>query len=82
MDRRRVARELDALTNSAGSVVVGVLAEVAMLPVDAQNPVLVAQALASARVVADPESAAFAPAAFARMMARLDQLREGVDDDD
>jgi hypothetical protein len=81
MDRRTVTREMDFLTGGASCVVSGVLAEIAAIPVDAQDPVLVAQVLASARVVGDPESAAFAPAAFARLMTRLEGLREGLDDD-
>lgn len=80
MDRRRITREMDFLT-CTGGVVAGVFAEIGMIPVDAQDPVLVAEALAFARVIDDPESAMAAPAACARLMSRLDHLHEGVDDD-
>lgn len=83
MDRRRITREMDFLTGiGVGRVMCGVLAEIAAIPVTEQCPRLVAEALASARAVDDPENVAAAPAAFARLMARLDALREGVDDDD
>jgi hypothetical protein len=80
MDRRRM-REMTYLGTDSGRVVAAVLSEVAAIPVDRQCPRLVAEALASARVIDDPESAAFAPAVFARMMSRLDSLHEGIDDD-
>lgn len=69
---------LAALT--AGRVVAGVISEIGMIPSDTQDPVLVAQALASARVMDDPESRCGAPAVFARLMVLLDALHEGVDD--
>jgi hypothetical protein len=81
MDRRRIMREMTYLTTETGRVVAGVLQEIAAIPVDAQDPALVAQALASARILDDPESFIGAPAAFARLSARLDALREGIDDD-
>jgi hypothetical protein len=82
MDRRRIFRQLAYLTSDAGCVVAGVIDEIGRIPVDRQNPVLVAEALASARVVADPESAAVASAAFARLVSRLEALHEVSDDDD
>jgi hypothetical protein len=79
---RRIVRGMTYLMIEPGRVVAAVLSEIAAIRVDAQNPVLVAQALASARLLDDPESVVAAPAAFARMMARLDSLHEGIDDDD
>jgi hypothetical protein len=81
MDRRRIMREMTYLTAETGRVVAGVLQEIAAIPFDRQQPQLVAEALACARVVDDPESFSAAPAAFARLMAKLDALHEGVDDD-
>jgi len=82
MDRRGIAREFDALTTDAGvgRVVSSVLAEVAMIPVDSQQPSVVAEALASARVMDDPDSVMAAPAALARLSVRLEALHEGVDE--
>lgn len=83
MDRRRIMREMTYLTTEAGRVVAGVLQEIGGIPVDTQDPAMVAKALAPARILDDPESFVGAPAAFARLSDRLDALQErheGVDD--
>lgn len=81
MYRRRITRELDALTNDAGSVVAGVISEIGAIPFERQHPRLVAEVLACARVVDDPENHATAPRMFVRMMRLLDECHKGVDDD-
>ncbi len=78
MDRRRVERELAAATT--GNVVGAVLAEVAMIPADRQDPRLVAAALSLAQLVGDPESALVAPEAFSRLSVILDRLHEEAGD--
>jgi hypothetical protein len=81
MYRRRVTRELDALTSDAGSVVACVCSEIGAIPVERQRPPLVAEVLGLARVVGDPESASVAPRAFELMMRLLDECIKGVDGD-
>lgn len=66
----------------AGCVLAGVLKEIGMIPVDAQDPALVAQALAFAYLVDDPESVAVAPQAAGRMRDVLAELHEKAGDDD
>jgi hypothetical protein len=68
------------LTIEPGHVVAGVLSEVAAIPVDQQDPRLVARALASARIMDDPDCALAWPAAFGRMTVLLDAIHEGVDE--
>jgi hypothetical protein len=80
MDRRRIVRELDILTN-VGRVLAGVLEEVGRIPVERQRPELVAEALRCAALIDDPESFAAAPQAFSRLAAALDALHKGVDGD-
>lgn len=72
-------RELAYLSTDVGHVVAGVITEIGMIPVDAQDPALVAEALACARIMDDPESAIAAPAALARLTTKLDVLHEAVE---
>ncbi len=58
----------------AGRVLAGVLDEIGAIPASRQEPGLVADALAQARIIDDPESVTVAPAAFAQLMAVLDEL--------
>lgn len=81
MDRRRIVRELAYLPGGSGRVVAGVLSEIGAIPVAAQDPARVAETLACARIVDDPESALAAPQAFSVMRDLLDQLHKGADDD-
>lgn len=73
-------RELHFLATDSGHVVKSVIDEVAQISVDLQDPRLVARALASARVMDDPDCARAWPAAFARLMVLLDELHAGVDE--
>jgi hypothetical protein len=81
MDRLRLTRELDDLNGHSGRVVSGVLSEVGAIPVANQDPALVAQVLACARVIDDPESFSVAPQAFVRLARLLDACHEGVGGD-
>lgn len=71
-------REMKWLHVETGHVVAGVLAEIGMIPVDRQHPALNAIALASARLMDDPDNSRVWVEAFGRMSARLGAIHEGV----
>ena len=79
MDRRRIIRETDTFTN-VGRVLSGTLAEIGMIPVERQQPELVALALRCAALIDDAESVAIAPLAFLQMACVLEALHGGADE--
>ncbi len=64
----------DRVTADAGRVLAGVLDEIALIPVERQQPQLVAAALALAAIIDAPGLQTIAPVAHAGLMAALDEL--------
>lgn len=76
MDRRRIVRETDTLSN-VGRVLAGVPEEISTIAVERQRPELVAQALRCANLVDDPESYCVAPLVFSQLACVLEALHGG-----